>query len=72
MSIELNRTVYNKRRHDLNFIKMSCDEDYLYALRLQNELDALDENQALAEVSIFFLFIHFKIIMMYRNFGHAK
>lgn len=31
---------------------MSCDEDYLYALQLQNELDA--ENESLPEVSTFF------------------
>lgn len=31
---------------------MSHDADYLFALRLQSELDALDENEALPEVSI--------------------
>lgn len=32
---------------------MSFDEDYLYALQLQNELDA--ENEAITEVSTLYL-----------------
>lgn len=36
---------------------MSCDDDYLFALRLQNELNA--DEEALAEVSTFvFSFIY--------------
>lgn len=31
---------------------MSYDEDYLFALQLQNELDALEQNEALPEVSV--------------------
>lgn len=31
---------------------MSYDEDYLFALQLQNELDALDESEALPEVQV--------------------
>lgn len=35
---------------------MSHDEDYLYALRLQNELNAAEEEEALVEVSTFYFF----------------
>lgn len=31
---------------------MSYDEDYLFALQLQNELDELEQDEALPEVSV--------------------
>lgn len=45
---------------------MSYDEDYLYALQLQNELNAFDENEALAEVSTF-SYIRIKIALYKKN-----
>lgn len=50
---------------EINCIKMSHDADYLLALRLQSELDALEGNETdeIAEVS--FLYGFFQI-----NFSH--
>lgn len=45
---------------------MSHDEDYLYALRLQNELDALAENETLAEEVSAFL-VYFTIINVFKR-----
>lgn len=42
---------FNAKKHVLNRAKMSHDEDYLFALQLQNELNALEENEA-ADVSL--------------------
>lgn len=50
---------------------MSQDEDYLYALRLQNELDALEENPALPEVSITFLYCEKRVHKMSRFGGFS-
>lgn len=47
---------------------MSCDEDYLYALRLQNELNA--EEEALVEVSTFLFLL--KLCYIHTTQTHVK
>lgn len=46
---------------------MSHDEDYLFALQLQNELNALEENEA-ADVSILkSLILNLKVIVCVKH-----